>query len=109
MPGFTLDQEQVLNDERIRRTQDECIAICRDVWRTGNPPPRSDPAALAEDIDRFAVGAFHYLHTNHPSTKHAQPFDLWLIVFASILEAKTHPTPLVNEAIELLRSKYRNR
>jgi hypothetical protein len=109
MSGFTLDQEQVLNDERIRRTQDECIAICRDVWRTATLPPRSDPAALAEDIDRFAVGAFRYLHTNHPATKHAQPFDLWLIVFTSILEAKTHPTPLVNEAIELLRSKYRNR
>ena len=108
MSGILRDRERVLNDERIRRTQDECIAICRDVWRTANPPQRTDPAALAEDIDRFAVGAFRYMFTNHPSTKDAPPYHLWLIVFTSILEAKTHPTPLVNEAIELLRAKYKN-
>ena len=93
-------------DAEVGSTQDDCIAICKEVWRQ-SPPQTNDPDTLAKEIDRFAEGAFDYMYKRFPTTRHVQPFNLWLIVFTAISDAKTHPPPVVNAAIDLLRTKYK--
>lgn len=107
MFGFSRKRKHESDEAELAPTQDDCIAICKEVWRQSPPPQTNDPAALAKEIDRFAEGAFDYMYKRFPATKHARPFNLWLIVFTAISEAKTHPPLVVKAAIDLLRTKYK--
>lgn len=85
------------------------MAACKEVWLELNCPPKAtDAAALAEQIDQFSVWAFRYMYKDHPITKQFPPYDLWRLVLVSVLDAKTHPAPVVEEAVALLRTKYGN-
>ena len=94
--------------EDKRRSAQECIAACKEVWLELNTLPQTtDAAALAEQIDLFSVWAFRYMF-KHPVTKHFPAYDLWKLVFVSVSDAKTHPEPVVEEAVALLCAKYKN-
>jgi hypothetical protein len=83
------------------------MAACKEVWLELSPPQTTDAAALAEQIELLSVWAFRYMHKHHV-TKHFPTDDLWKLVFVCVLDAKTHPEPLVEEAIALLRARIDN-
>ena len=59
-------------------------------------------------MERFSTDAFRFMFENFPLTKHAPPFSLWMIIFAAVQDAKTHPQVLLDDAIEVLRKRYAN-
>ena len=91
---------------QIQTTCDLCIAAFTKTWRDLDHPPASTPEQLSAEIEKFSVNAFHAMFTNFPLTKHLPPDNLWLMVFTSVLKARTHPNELVNKAIALLETKY---
>jgi hypothetical protein len=91
--------------EEGRRSAEDCLAACKDVWLELSPPQTTDPAALAEQIELLSVWAFRYM-LKHRVTKHFPAHDLWKLVLVSVLDAKTHPKPVVEEAVALLRAKH---
>jgi hypothetical protein len=98
-------QPQSNVDAQIRLIQDQCVAVFTKTWRDLHSRA-STPEELASEIEKFSTSAFRFMFTNYPLTKHTPRYALWIIIFTSVFEARTHPTELVNRAIDLLRTKY---
>jgi hypothetical protein len=61
---------------------------------------------LADRIEAFASPAMAGMLQNYPSTKAAPPGALWMMIFAAVLESKTHPLEESHEATAQLEAKF---
>lgn len=68
--------------------------------------PFKEDVPLWQRIEAFAQPAIAGMMQHYPSSKHAPPGMLWMMIFTAILESKTHPADEVNAAIAQLEAKY---
>jgi hypothetical protein len=107
---FRNRRKQDALESEIVELQKALITIFTEAWRDEcqsiGAPAGVSAKALASMMEAFSAAAFRVMFERFSITKHAPPRTLWLIVFTSVLEAKTHPTVTVDAAIEILRSRY---
>jgi hypothetical protein len=94
-------------DEQVKADVNAIVASLEPKWKyfCEAVPFRAD-VPLHDRIDAFAAPAIAGILQNYPSTKHAPPQMLWLMIFTAIQESRTHPMTEVNAAVAELQKKY---
>ena len=93
--------------EQVKADADAIVQSLGPKWRTFcEMVPFEDDVRLWQRTEAFASPAIAGMMQHYPSTKHAPPGALWMMIFTAVMESGTNSLADVNEAAAQLETKY---